>query len=88
MIIMPVMKKEELKRIIDENNLRSIDDIGDLLTQLEKEMIEEVLQGELNTRLGYSRYDYENKNTENSRNGYTSKEVYGKTGNFKISRLC
>jgi transposase-like protein len=85
---MPVMKKEELKRIIDENNLRSIDDIGDLLTQLEKEMIEEVLQGELNTRLGYSRYDYENKNTENSRNGYTSKEVYGKTGNFKISRLC
>ena len=49
MIIMPVMKKEELERLIDEDNLKNIEDIGNLLTQLEKETIEEVLQGELDT---------------------------------------
>lgn len=82
---MPVMKKEDLKRLIDENNLKSMEDIGNLLTQLEKEMIEEVLQGELDSHLGYSKYDYKHKETDNYRNGYTSKEVYGKTGNFIIN---
>ncbi len=62
-----------------------MEDIGNLLTQLEKEMIEEVLQGELDSHLGYSKYDYKHKETDNYRNGYTSKEVYGKTGNFIIN---
>jgi hypothetical protein len=76
---MPVIKKEELKRLIDENNLKTIDDIGNLLTQLEKEMIEEVLQGELDSHLGYSKYDYEHKNTENSRIGITCRLLQTKS---------
>jgi len=37
------------------------------LTQL-KRMIEELLQEELDSYLGYSKYGYEHKNTENFRN--------------------
>ena len=83
-ISMLVMKREELKKIIDENNLKTMEDVGEFITSLEKEMIEAILQGELDAHLGYSKYDYENKKTEDSRNGYTSKEVYGKTGRFRI----
>ncbi len=38
----------------------------------------------MDSHLGYSKYDYENKNTDNSRNGYSSKEVRGKSGSFRI----
>ena len=82
---MPVMKREELKKIIEENNLKTMEDVGEFITNLEKEMIEAILQGELDAHLGYAKYDYENKKTEDSRNGYTSKEVYGKTGKFRIN---
>ena len=70
---MPVMKREELKKIIEENNLKTMEDVGEFITNLEKEMIEAILQGEIDAHLGYAKYDYENKKTEDSRNGYTSK---------------
>ena len=62
-----------------------MEDVGEFITNLEKEMIEVILQGESDAHLGYARYDYENKKTKDSRNGYTSKEVYGKKGKFRIN---
>jgi len=45
--------------------------------ELFKEMVGTVLgnglEGELDEELGYSRYDYRNKETENSRSGYSEK---------------
>jgi len=82
---MAILSKEELKRLADENNIKTMDDLDEFITQLEKEMIEAVLEGEMDTHLGYSKYDRENKKTDNSRNGYSSKEVYGKSGNFRIN---
>jgi len=41
----------------------------------------------MDSHLGYSKYDYENKDTDNSRNGYSSKEVRGKSGSFRIADL-
>lgn len=82
---MITIEKEELKRIIKENNLKTVDDLKEFFAQLEKEMVETMLEGEMESHLGYSRYDRENKKTENSRNGYTSKEVYGEAGKFRIN---
>lgn len=42
------------------------------------DVLEKELEGELEDKLGYSKYDYRNKDTANSRNGYSSKKV--KTG--------
>jgi len=62
-----------------------MDDLDALISQLEKEMLEAILEGEMDTHLGYPGYDRENKNTSNSRNGYTSKEVYSKSGKIRIN---
>lgn len=34
-----------------------------------------MIEAELDDHLGYTKYDYKNKNTSNSRNGYSSKKV-------------
>ena len=47
--------------------------------KLFKEMVgtvlENGLEGELEEELGYSKYDYRNKVTDNSRNGYSEKTL-------------
>ena len=49
-----------------------------------KEMVGEVLENgleaELDDELGYSRYDYRNKETENSRNGHSRKTMKTSSG--------
>ena len=52
------------------------------------EMLENGLDGELDDELGYTKYDYRNKEGENSRNGYSKKTLktsFGKT-EIKVPR--
>ena len=48
------------------------------------EILENGLEGELEEELGYSKYDYRNKETENSRNGYSSKSLKTSYGDVEI----
>lgn len=53
-------------------------------------LLEGALDEELDKELGYSKYDYRNKETDNSRNGHSSKTMhtsYGDT-NLPIPRDC
>lgn len=43
-----------------------------------------MLEAELENELGYCKYDYRNKNTDNSRNGYNSKKVRTALGQMEI----
>jgi putative transposase len=51
-----------------------------------KEMMHQVLQGgleaELDDELGYTRYDYHNKETENSCNGFSKKTMHTSIGDI------
>ena len=51
-------------------------------------MMRQVLQGgleaELDDELGYTRYDYRNKETENSRNGFSKKTMHTRIGDMEI----
>ena len=52
-----------------------------MLKKLFGDTLQEMLEAELDHELGYTKYDYKNKATDNSRNGYSSKTVksnYGK----------
>lgn len=60
--------------------LTDISDIQDLLKAQFKDIIEEMLEDEL----GYSKYDYKNKETYNSRNGKRSKNLCSKYGDIEI----
>ena len=58
----------------------SMDDIQDLFKETIAEFMEDGLEAELDEELGYSKYDYKNKETDNSRNGHSSKRLHTSSG--------
>jgi putative transposase len=78
---MPIIPKDQLKALIKEYNLKDPKDIQEMLKKLFGDTLQEMLEAELDHELGYTKYDYKHKQTDNSRNGYSSKTVksnYGK----------
>lgn len=67
------------------SNITSMDDIQNLFKETIAEFMEDGLETELDDELGYSRYDYSNKNTENSRNGHSSKTLRTSFGDVEIA---
>ena len=47
--------------------------------------MENGLDAELDDELGYSKYDYKNKGTDNSRNGHSSKTLRTSFGDVEVS---
>ena len=47
--------------------------------------MEDGLEAELDEELGYSKYDYKNKETDNSRNGHSSKRLCTSFGEVDVS---
>ena len=68
-----------------ESNISSMDDIQNLFKETIAEAMEDGLETELDDELGYSRYDYRNKSTENSRNGHSSKTLRTSFGDVEVT---
>lgn len=71
-------RRDKIRELLQISGVSSMDDIQDLFKETIAEFMENGLEAELDDELGYSRYDYKNKETENSRNGYSKKTL--KTG--------
>lgn len=50
-------------------------------------VIDLTLEGELDEELGYSMYDYKNKDTDNTRNGHSRKTMHANYGDLDINVL-
>lgn len=83
--IMSLSRKNFIKQLIKENDIKSAKDIQEALKDLFAETIQEMLEAELDNELGYSKYDYKNKNTTNSRNGHSKKTVLSDLGEIELS---
>ena len=59
-------RRSKIRELLDMSNITSMDDIQNLFKETIAEFMEDGLETELDDELGYSRYDYCNKNTENS----------------------
>ena len=68
-----IARKERTKALMKELNIKDMDDIQDLFKSFVAAALEGGLEAELDEELGYSKYDYRNKETNNSRNGYSKK---------------
>ena len=66
-------------------NVCSMADIQELFKDTIAEFLENGLEAELDDQLGYSRYDYKNKDTDNSRNGHSSKTLRTSFGDIAVS---
>ena len=80
-------KKKELspnrqlaQAIIDQYQPQSVEDMQDALKDIFGPMFEAMLQGEMNSHLGYSNNERGEKDTVNRRNGYTKWSGTKQTG--------
>ena len=74
----------KLRELIAEYGVKSMQDVHEFVKMLTAETIQTALDAELENELGYSKYDYKNKNTNNSINGYSTKKIQGNFGETEI----
>lgn len=72
---------EKIRELLQLANVGSMDDIQELF----KDTIAEFMEAGLDDQLSYSRYDYKNKDTDNSRNGHSSKTLRTSFGDVEVS---
>ena len=77
-------KNELVKAIIDAYQPETAKDVQDALKDIFGPMFEAMLQGEMNSHLGYENNDKGEKQTQNRRNGYISKNVKTSMGEMTI----
>ena len=78
-------RRAKIRELLQMANIDSMDDIHDLFKETIAEFMENGLEAELDEDLGYSKYDYKNKATDNSRNGHSSKNLRTSFGDVEVS---
>lgn len=76
--------REQARKFVRENKLRDPKSIEDAFSAQIGKVLQEILEEEMENELGYSKYDWKNKETDNSRNGHTKKKVKTKFGNVDL----
>ena len=64
---------------------RSVEDVHEMLKNLFKDTLQEILEAELDNHLGYEKHSLEGNNTGNSRNGYSKKTIKTKFGETELT---
>ena len=78
-------RRAKIRGLLLSSNISSMDDIQDLFKETIAEFMESGLEAELDDELGYGRYDYRNKDTDNSRNGHSSKTLRTSYGDVEVA---
>ena len=77
--------RKKLSVFLEDVGINDVEGVKNLFKELVGTVLENGLEDELEEELGYSKYDYRNKTTANSRNGHTEKTVTGSFGDMKIA---
>lgn len=81
---MGLLSKEQLREIIKEKNLVTADDVQNMLKEMFAETLQEMLEAELDTELGYPKNGSKPEGGGNRRNGHTKKWVRSQYGELDI----
>lgn len=57
------------------SQFKTEEDVSKFLTHLHAQVLEQMLEGEMDSHLGYQKHSVEGNNTGNSRNGKYSKKI-------------
>ncbi len=76
--------KEQLRQIISENDIHEVGDIYTLFKESFKDMLQELLEAEMEASLGYAKNQKQNSDSNNKRNGYSTKTIKSQYGEFPI----
>ncbi len=78
--------REMMSSYMKENNVKIKDgtDVNSIMRDMMSVILEGALDEELDEELGYSKYDYRNKQTDNSRNGHSQKTMHTSYGDMDL----
>ena len=83
----PSIPKDQIRKWLNEYNLKDGKSISDFLKNSLVSFIQEALESELDDELGYSRYNFKEKqtlDTTNLRNGHHKKTIRTDMGNIEL----
>lgn len=82
---MGLLSKEQLRALIKERKMATTDDISQMLKDLFSETLQEMMEAELDTTLGYEKNGSSGKTTTNRRNGHSKKAIVSEYGEAEIA---
>lgn len=82
---MGLLTKEQIRELIKERNMKKTDDISLMLKDLFGETLQEMMEAEMDTTLGYGKNENLTKTTSNRRNGHSKKTVISEYGDSEIA---
>ena len=82
---MGIFTKEQLRELIRERNLVTADDVQNMLKDMFGETLQEMLEAELDTELGYPKNGDKPEGSSNRRNGHTEKKVRSGYGEMDLT---
>ena len=79
--------REMMRSYLKENDIsiKNGTDVNAVMRDMMSVILEDVLDEELDEELGYSKYDYRNKDTDNSRNGHSKKTMHTSYGDMDVA---
>ena len=77
-------RKAFIQSLLEHYQPKDAQDVQDMLKDLLGETLQGMLEAEMDDHLGYSKYDYKNKETDDSRNGYSPKTVTSSIGTIDL----
>lgn len=81
---MGLLSKEQLRELIKEKHLATAEDVQNMLKEMFADTLQEMLEGELDTELGYPKNGSSPEGGGNRRNGHTKKSVRSQYGELDI----
>ena len=76
--------KAFINGLIEHYHPEDAQDVQEMLKDLLGDTLQGMLEAEMDEKLGYSKYDYKNKETDDSRNGYSKKTVVSSLGEINL----
>lgn len=81
---MGALPKEVIREILSENKFNNAGEVMSFLKDAFKDVLQEMLEAEMEIHLGYPKDEPKAKSTENSRNGYSTKQLKSEFGPVDI----
>ncbi|UZQ49891.1 IS256 family transposase [Clostridium kluyveri] len=79
------ISKEILRNYVNEQKFKSPDEVLAAMKEMFKDVLQEALEAEMDTQLGYDKYNVTEKQTTNSRNGYSKKTIKSELGPVELN---
>lgn len=81
---MGLLSREQIRELIKEKDIKSVTDIQNVLKEMFSETIQEMLEAELDTELGYPKNGDKPDGAKNRRNGHSAKKVRSEYGEMEF----